>query len=119
MLKIVELLDRAKAMNGGCSDYRLAKLLQVPQATLSSYRVAKAKPANPVAARLGTLCGLDPEAVVCWVQIDWAKTPDERDFWLGLLARLDDSAMGALDPLPRQNVAVYKSGQKVGKPRHA
>ena len=124
MLRIVELLDRAKEVNGHCSDYRLAKLLGVSQQSIPTYRAGRAKPQNAVAVRLGSLCGLDPEVVACWVQIDWTDRPEEREFWLSMLARLgapaddfSDSGPADLDPPRRQNVAVYKSGQKVASPR--
>lgn len=119
MLTTNELLDRAREAQGGVSDYRLAKLLGVSQPRIPDYRAKRAKPANAIAARLGELCALDPQAVVCWVNIERASTEDEREFWSGMLARLGDTSPGALDALPRQNVAVYKSGQRAASPRRA
>jgi plasmid maintenance system antidote protein VapI len=86
--KTTELLAIAKARNGDCSDYRLAQLLGVPQPTVSNYRIGRTLPADPIAAELGRLCGLDPDQVVCWVNIERAKDEATLRTWHSLLSRV-------------------------------
>jgi transcriptional regulator with XRE-family HTH domain len=88
MKSTIELLDIARAQNGGCSDYRLAKLLGIPNSGIANWRSGRNLPANPVAMRLAELCGLDPAEVVCWVNLERAATPEERETWNLLLSRV-------------------------------
>lgn len=83
-----ELLDMASARNDGASDYRLAQLLGVKASAVYNYRSGYAMPANPVMARLATLAGVDPDAAVCWVNIQRSRTDDERETWIRLLSRV-------------------------------
>jgi hypothetical protein len=84
----IELLDIARAQNGGCSDYRLAQLLEIPPSGISNYRSGRSHPANPIAKRLGELCKLDPAEVVCWVNLERATSPEDRETWNLLLSRV-------------------------------
>lgn len=89
--KTTELLAIAKARHDDASDYRLAQLLGVPPQTVSSYRVGRSLPANPIAARLAELCDLDPAAVICWVNIERAQSDDDRRTWHLMLSRVQRS----------------------------
>jgi len=88
MFSTAELLDLAKERQGGVSDYRLAKLLEVEQATMSNYRTGRSQPKNPIAMRLAELCGLDPIDVVAWVNIERSSTPEDREIWNLILSRV-------------------------------
>lgn len=92
MLSTVELLDRAKALAGDVSDYRLAKLLGVDQTTMSGYRIGRSAPKNPVAMRLGALAGVDPAEAVAWVNLERAASPEDREVWEIMLSRLSATA---------------------------
>lgn len=89
MLSTIELLDLARERQGGCSDYRLAKLLEVEQPTMSNYRTGRSFPKNPVAMRLAELCGLDPAEVLAWVNLERAGSEGEREAWRLLLSRVE------------------------------
>jgi len=91
MLSTTDLLDLAKARAGGVSDYRLAKLLEVEQVTVSNYRTGRSQPKNPIAMRLAELCGLDAAEVVLWVNLERASSDSDRAVWQMLLARLKAS----------------------------
>ena len=119
MLTTNELLDLAREVQGGVSDYRLAQLLDVDQPRIPGYRAKRSKPSNSVSARLGELCALDPLVAVCWVNIERCSTEDEREVWRLVLARLNAEKAPVKAAPKRQNVAVYKSGEKVANPRHA
>jgi plasmid maintenance system antidote protein VapI len=88
MLSTTELLAQAKHLAGDVTDYRLAKLLGVPPATVSNYRVGRTKPANPIAMRLGELAGVDPAEAVAWVNIERAASDEDREFWEFMLGRV-------------------------------
>lgn len=88
MLSTVDLLDAARHRQGDVSDYRLSKLLGVPPTTVSNYRVGRSLPANPIAMRLGTLAGVDPVEDATVVNLERATTPEEREFWQNVLARV-------------------------------
>lgn len=88
MKSTIDLLDLARARNGGCSDYRLAQLLGVPPSGIGNYRKGRSKPANPIAARLAELCGLDAAQVICWINMERATTPADRETWKFLLSRV-------------------------------
>lgn len=83
-----ELLALAKARNGDCSDYRLSKLLGIRPSAIAHYNAGRSIPANPIAARLAELCGLDPAAVICWVNIERATSPEDRETWNFMLSRV-------------------------------
>lgn len=91
MKSTAELMAIAKARNGGCTDYRLSKLLGVTTGAVAHYSHGRSLPATPIAARLGELCGLDPEAVVCWVNIERCSSETERKVWRSILQRVEAS----------------------------
>ena len=89
MKSTIELLDLAKHAQGDISDYRIAQILGVSQPTVSAYRIGRAYPSNPIAARLAELAGLDPEAAICWVNIERARDETEAKTWLRVLSRVE------------------------------
>jgi len=88
MLSTVQLLDIARQRHGGVSDYRIAKLLGVSTQNISNYRTGRNTPVNPVAKRLGELAGVDPLEAVAAVNLERASSPEEREIWETMLARL-------------------------------
>ncbi len=94
MLSTAELLDLAKERQGGVTDYRIAKLLGISTQNMSNYRCARSTPSNPVAMRLGELAGVDPAEAVAFVNIERAKSPDERAVWEFMLTKLHGPSEG-------------------------
>lgn len=92
MLSTVELLDIARQRAGDVSDYRIAQLLKVKPNQISMYRNTATKPSNPVAMRLGELAGVDPAEAVALVNLERASSPEDREVWEIMLARLTASA---------------------------
>jgi len=88
MLSTVEMLDLARHRQGDVSDYRIAQLLGLKPNQISMYRRTPTKPSNPVAMRLGELAGLDPYEAAALVNLERAATPEEREFWEGMLSRV-------------------------------
>lgn len=92
MLSTVEMLDMARHRQGDVSDYRIAQLLGLKPQHISTYRNTPTKPSNPVAMRLAELAGVDPTEAVLWVNLERATTPEDREVWEIMLARLSATA---------------------------
>lgn len=88
MFSAVELLDLARQRQGGVSDYRIAQILDIRPNTLSGYRSGRALPENPIVMGLAELAGVDQAEAVLAVNLERAKTPEERQVWEMLLARV-------------------------------
>lgn len=88
MLSSLDLIDLARHRQGDVSDYRIAKLLGISTAAISGYRTGKSSPANSVAVRLAELAGIDPAHAVVSCNLERASTPEEREVWEVLAARL-------------------------------
>jgi hypothetical protein len=88
MKSTIELLDLAKQVQGGISDYRLAQLLGTPPSGIGNYRAGRSRPSNAIAKRLGELCALDPAEVVCWVNLERATSPEDEETWNFILSRV-------------------------------
>jgi plasmid maintenance system antidote protein VapI len=88
MLSTIDLLDLARAHQGGVSDYRVAQLLGIKPQHISTYRHTATKPSNPVAMRLAELCDLDPAEVITWVNLERSTTPADREVWEMMLERV-------------------------------
>lgn len=104
----VELLDRAKAVNGNISDYRLAQLLGVSPQHISNYRNGRTRPDNVMAARLARLCGLNQIQVVVDINNERYTEGEEAEIWqemrrtLRALAPDSDVLSGQKVPLPKR-----------------
>ncbi|HEY0955930.1 MAG TPA: hypothetical protein VGE36_14295 [Roseateles sp.] len=88
MISTVELLDAARRHQGDVTDYRIAKILGVPQATVSNYRTGRTKPINSIAMRLAELAGFDPVEAMVAVNLERADTPEDREAWEMVMARV-------------------------------
>lgn len=87
MLSTVELIKRAKARAGDVTDYRLAKMLDVPPSTVCNYQKGRSLPANPIAMRLAEIAGVDPVEALASVNIERATTAEDRAAWELILSR--------------------------------
>lgn len=92
-----DLLEAAKRAQGIPSNYRLARVLDVPEKTVSRWHTGKNSPGIKHAAKLADLAGLDRGAVVAAMQAESAVDPDEKTMWEGIAARLGKlSAVAAM-----------------------
>lgn len=88
MFSAVALVELARKRQGGVSDYRIAKLLDIHPNGVSGWRHQGKLPSNPVAKGLAELAGVDPVEAVLQVNLARATTPEEREVWEMALARL-------------------------------
>lgn len=126
MLRTIELLDLAKKRQGNVSDYRLARLLGVTQPTVTGYRQGRSRPAASTLARLAELCGIDPRAVLVWIEVERAeraKDPAAKELWLSIACQATREYLppnwceGCTEACAgRQNVAVDNSPAAAATP---
>ncbi|MDN3544647.1 helix-turn-helix domain-containing protein [Kinneretia asaccharophila] len=88
MLSTVQLLDIARAHQGGVSDYRIAKLIGINPNAISNYRTGRSVPAEPIAMRLAEVAGVDPAEAIFALNAERASDEGMREFWLSQLRRV-------------------------------
>ncbi|WP_432209999.1 hypothetical protein [Marinobacter alkaliphilus] len=80
-------LDILRAKYNGCSDYRIAQLLQVSKACVSRWSNGKVGLGDEAAARLADLCGLDAVEVITELHLEKAKSRATRNYYEEVLKR--------------------------------
>jgi transcriptional regulator with XRE-family HTH domain len=126
MIRTSELLAAVRAAQGVPSNYRLARLLDVPEKTVSRWNTGKHTPDDAMAQRLAELAGLDPGEVLASMAAERAGDEATRAAWRAIAERLaataaavffalgigggPDAHAGQLDAGP---VAVVAAGVKI------
>lgn len=88
MFSIANLVERAKAGAGIDSDYRLAKVIGITHASVSTWRMGKSLPNEKVIEQLCALSGDDPGVIAAEIQAARSKSPEARNLWLKVAARM-------------------------------
>lgn len=83
-----DLLAALKASQGGCSDYRAAKLLCVGQPTIVKYNREELPLSAEKVILACEIADLDPVEWLLKLQAERAKCTAEKDIWNGLLTRM-------------------------------
>jgi hypothetical protein len=96
MISVADLLDRAKAGGSIESDYRLAKVIGITHAAVSSYRMKKTMPDARVLEQLCALSGDDVAVVMAQIQAERERTPEGKNMWLMVAKRLAGGATTAI-----------------------
>lgn len=92
-------LERLRASLGGasgCSDYRLAKVLQVSHATIWGYTKKGRAMDDPVAIRCANLLELDPVYVVACCHAERSTDVESTKLWQEVAAKFVASVMLAV-----------------------
>ena len=95
MLTTFDLLSAAKANSGIPSNYRLARILDVPDNTVVRRNNGRNKPDDEMVRRLAELAGLDPAPVVTAIRAERAAPGPMRDLWSGMAAMLSKASATA------------------------
>ena len=95
MLTTFDLLSAAKANSGIPSNYRLARILDVPDNTVVRWNTGRNKPDDEMVRRLAELAGLDPAPVVAAIRAERAAPGPMRDLWSGMAAMLSKASATA------------------------
>lgn len=83
-----DLLEVLKASQGGCSDYRVAQLLQVAQQTISKYQKEQCPLSAEKIILACEIAGEDPVEWLLKLHAEKARCTAEKDIWNGLLDRM-------------------------------
>lgn len=95
MSTIVALLTAAKAGSGIPSNYRLAKVLDVTEHTVSNWQNGRAVPNEALTAKMAALAGLDPGVVLAEMAAERAKDDETKGMWLAVAERLKQAPLAA------------------------
>jgi hypothetical protein len=96
MFSIADLLERAKARANIESDYRLAKVIGKSHQVISAYRVGKSLPEESVIQQICALSGDDPDVIAAQIQAARSKSPEAKNLWLRVAARMSGAATTAI-----------------------
>jgi hypothetical protein len=96
MLTASELLAAAKAAQGIPSNYRLARVLGVPESTVQRWNTRRGLPSDEYCAKLADLAGLDRGEVVAWIRAERETDPYMRDVWASVAKRLHQAGSAAM-----------------------
>lgn len=96
MFSIADLLDRAKAGGQIDTDYRLAKVIGINQQNITSWRHKNVLPNEKVIEQLCALSGDDPDLIAAQIQAARASTPEAKNLWLRVAARMQGAATTAI-----------------------
>ncbi len=96
MFSIAQLLDSAKERGNIESDYRLSKVIGKSHQVISAYRVGKSLPEESVIDQLCALSGDDPDVIAAHIQAARSKSPEAKNLWLRVAARMQGAATTAI-----------------------
>lgn len=88
MFTTAQLIDAAKRAQGIPSNYRLARVLNVPDKTVQRWNTGTNRPDDEMAARLAEMAGLDAGQVVASIRAERAEPGPMRDMWADVASRL-------------------------------
>lgn len=77
-MDINTLLDDVKAKLGAKTDYRLSKILEIPESDLSNYRKGKTVPDAYACFKFGEVLGKSPTVLIAQIQSENARTETKR-----------------------------------------
>ena len=116
MISTLELMAAAKSAQGIPSNYRLARVLDVPETTVARWHTGRGKPDDAFAARLAEMAGLDVGQVVAWIHAERAEPGPVRDLWTGIASRLARTSGAAAAVALMACYATSENGEKAIDP---
>lgn len=96
MLTTAELLAQAKSAQGIPSNYRLARVLDVPESTIQRWNTGRGFPGDDYTAKLAELAGIDPGLAIASIHVE--RSPQGapiRSVWAGIAQRLERAGVSA------------------------
>lgn len=96
MFSVANLLDRAKAVANIESDYRLAIVIGISHGGMTHYRQGRSLPNEKILAQLCALSGDDPGVIAAQIQAARSKSPEAKNLWMMIAARLSGAASTAI-----------------------
>ncbi|MBF0245254.1 MAG: hypothetical protein HQL31_08275 [Planctomycetes bacterium] len=83
-----ELIEIAKAKQGGISEYKLAQMLGVSNQKVSNWKNGGVKISTYGALRLALLADLDPVETLAQIESGRAENETQADWWRGFLSSM-------------------------------
>lgn len=99
-----EYLDAAKAKLGLPSDYALAKHLGLTHVTVMGYRNGRSALGIETAIKIGEILGIDSHIVYSDGQLERAKTPSAKEFWMGISEKFSLSFLNLLSGMGPRHI---------------
>lgn len=96
MTKTQELLEAVRATQGGATDYKLAKLLEVPRTTMHEMAHGRMNADAYAAARIALALNKDPLEVIASIEAENASTEAKRTFWKSFHSGLTQTLFGGV-----------------------
>ena len=103
MKTTIDYLTAVKELHGLTSDYQLAKALRVRSSAIANYRAGRSGMDAMTAVRVAELLNVPPLEVLAHVEIERARTPAARNFWMRYAASVALAVVsfaGAVTPPP-------------------
>lgn len=94
MTETQELLEAARAELGNVTDYRLAKVLEIPRQRMSEYVKGTENADAYACVRLAIVLNRDPLEVIAQVEAASARSQVKREFWARFPSGLRRTALG-------------------------
>jgi hypothetical protein len=88
MLTTKDLLAAAKKAQGIPSNYRLARVLDVPDGTVQRWHTGKNIPNDAMVLRLAEMAGLDADEVLAAIYCERTAEPEMKGVWERIAKRL-------------------------------
>lgn len=107
MLTTAELLAAVRDAQGIPSNYRLARVLDVPENTVARWQTGRHVPDDAMVVRLAGLAGLDAGATLAAMHAQRATDDGLRAAWASIAQRLQQAGAAALAVI--LSVAVFGS----------
>lgn len=96
MLTTRDLLAAVRDAQAIPSNYRLARLLDVPEKTVQRWNSGKHTPDDAMTVRLAELAGLDPAEVLTSIYAQRTTEPALRELWHKIADRMHAAGVAAL-----------------------
>lgn len=87
MERTIDFMERLRSSIGGGSDYRLAKVLQVPPNTVGNYTKRGRTMDDAIAAKVAELLELDPAYVVACCHAERSTDVETTRIWERIAAQ--------------------------------
>lgn len=95
MITTSKLLAAIKKSHSNCSDYQVAKLLNVTRGTVSCWARKKTYMSEQVARKAAQLLALDEDYVVACVHAEQHKEDDLYPIWERICGKLEERSRAA------------------------
>jgi DNA-binding XRE family transcriptional regulator len=106
MKTTVQYLDQVKKKKGITSNYALAKQLEMSETGIASLYKGRNAMSIETAIKVGEILGLDSHIIYGDGQVEHAKTPSAKAFWVGISEKFSVSFKSLLSGAGPRGIRV-------------